>query len=302
MQNEPSILDGKMGVVTVTYNSSNVLPDFFASLDRQTYRNFIVYAIDNCSTDDSVAMLEHYAGARLKLIANEKNAGVAAGNNEGILAALKDGCETVLLLNNDVAFEADLFLRLLDGLVDNACSMVVPLIYFYDFPDTIWTAGGGFQRWLCYRNYHRSEGEKDNCQYTKPFKIDYASTCCVLIRREAFETIGLMDERFFVYSDDVDFMYRALHSGLSMFVIPSAKLWHKVHTLTGGSISDFTLFYGSRGRSLFLYKHFNRVVAWFWTLCYVVFCLVRPLFGRDTWRRAFVRIKGTRDGKRVALT
>jgi GT2 family glycosyltransferase len=291
----------KIGVVTVTYNSSGVLPDFLSSLDNQTYRDFTIYAVDSGSSDDSVSVLKSHGIPNLKVIVNYDNVGIAKGNNQGIQRALDEGCQSILLLNNDVAFGPDLLYQLLKGLEDNSCDMTVPLIYFYDHPTRIWAAGGGFQSLLCYRNYHRGEGAEDKGQYNKTVKAAFAPACCILIRREVFEAIGPMDERFFVYSDDVDFMYRALRAGLSMFVIPSAKLWHKVHTLTGGSVSDFTLFYGSRGRALFLYKHFGRITAGFWTTLYCLFCRARPLFGRDTWHRSSVRIKGTQEGRTVAL-
>lgn len=293
--------DPQIGVVTVMYNSADVLPDFLTSLTRQTYRNLRIYIVDSGSSDDSLRLIREQQALTCEIIANNENVGIAKGNNQGISAALADGCASVLLLNNDVSFGPDLISELAKGLADHSCSMAVPLIYFHHLPITIWAAGGGFQRFVGYRNYHRGEGKTDKGQYNKPTRTSFAPACCILMRREVFEKIGLMDERYFVYSDDVDFMYRALRAGLSLFVIPSARLWHKVHSLTGGGASDFTLFYGSRGRSLFLYKHFSRVVAGFWTLLYLVFCLVRPLFGRDTWHRALVRIKGTLEGRRVAL-
>ncbi len=88
----------KIGVVTVTYNSGAVLTDFFNSVDGQDYDNFIVIAVDNASTDDTLHQLRTWNSPKLVLIANAENAGVAAANNQGIRAALAAGCHQVLLV------------------------------------------------------------------------------------------------------------------------------------------------------------------------------------------------------------
>jgi GT2 family glycosyltransferase len=295
------IVPGRVGVVTVTYNSGVMLHDFLRSLSQQTYQNFVVIAIDNASKDDTIDRLHSWNSPNLVLLANPDNQGVAAGNNQGIRAALASGCEYVLLINNDVVFGPDLLRSLLSGLISQSCDLATPLIYFHEPPTSIWAAGGEFQPLLGYRVNHHGANEIDVGQYDHPRKIQYAPTCCVLIRREVFERIGLMDERYFVYSDDVDFMYRALLAGLSMFLIPEAKLWHKVNGLTGGKHSDFTLYYATRGRTLFLCKHLGKVRGTLWTWIYLTFYWLKPLLGRDTWHRAVVRRAGTRSGKKIGF-
>jgi GT2 family glycosyltransferase len=291
----------KIGIVTVTYNSGAVLQDFFKSIDSQSCSDFIVVAVDNASTDDTLNQLRIWGSPKLVLIANAENQGVAAGNNRGIRAALEAGCDYILLVNNDVVFGPELLQHLLAGLIAQSCDLTTPLIYFNDAPNTIWAAGGEFQPFWGYRVQHLGENEIDVGQYDRPHMIQYAPTCCVLIRKEVFDRIGLMDERYFVYSDDVDFMYRALHAGLTMFLIPEAKLWHKINALTGGKHSDFTLYYATRGRTLFLSKHLGRIRGTLWTWLYLIFYWLKPLFGRDTWPRARIRQKGTCEGKKIGL-
>lgn len=295
------VLAGKIGIVTVTYNSGPVLSDFLDSLAQQSYRNFVLIVVDNASTDNTLELLRASNFPDLVLIANPKNIGVAAGNNQGIRAALATHCEHVLLINNDVVFGPDLLLYLLSGLTQQSCDMTTPLIYFHESPTRIWAAAGEFQPLIGYRVYHQGENETDNGQYDRKRVVRYAPTCCVLLRGEVFKQVGLMDERYFVYSDDVDFMYRASLAGLSMFLIPEAKLWHKVNRLTGGEHSDFSLFYGTRGRTLFLCKHFGWFRGTFWTWLYLVFYWLKLLLGRDTWHRSAIRRKGTRAGRNVGL-
>ena len=293
---------GKIGVVTVTYNSVPVLDDFFASLTVQTYSNFILIAVDSCSDDDSIDMLKSYRKRDCLVLANGANVGIAVGNNQGIREAIEAGCEYVLLLNNDVAFKEDLFANLVTGIEEEQASMAVPMIYFYDAPNRIWAAGGGFQPWLGFRNYHRGENEEDIGQFSSNYLVDFAPACCILIRRDVFARIGLMDERYFVYSDDADFLYRARHEGLLISYLPSAKLWHKVSTLTGGLQSDFTVYHAARGRALFLYKNLGLLKGSFWLGVTYLLYLVRPLLGHDTAHRCREKRRGLRDGVKIALS
>jgi GT2 family glycosyltransferase len=290
----------KIGVVTVTYNSAVMLDEFFASLDAQTYRQFCLISVDNASTDGTVPLLHAYSGVEQLVIANRTNLGVAAANNQGIRAAIEVGCEYVLLINNDVVLDSGLLAELVQGLADHGCDMAVPLIYFSDPPDRIWTAGGSFQPMLGFRVHHRGLDEDDRGQYNRPAKIDYAPTCCVLIRREVFGKIGLMDERYFVYADDVDFMYRARRAGVAMFYVPRGKLWHKVNGLTGGSVSDFSFYYNARGRALFLYKHFRGKNPFFWIWLHSLQDSIRAILHKNFRHPRKIKQQGMRDGRKMA--
>jgi hypothetical protein len=296
-----AFVKGKIGVVTVTYNSATMLGEFFSSLDAQTYHQFCLISVDNASTDGTVPLLKAYCGAEQLVVANMTNIGVAAANNQGIRAAINAGCEYLLLINNDVVLDPGLFAELVQGLADHRCDMAVPLIYFMDPPDKIWTAGGSFQPKLGFRVRHRGMNEDDHGQFNTPAKIDYAPTCCVLIRREVFGKIGLMDERYFVYADDVDFMYRARQARVTMYYLPRGKLWHKVNGLTGGSVSDFSFYYNARGRALFLHKHFRGKNPFFWIWLHSLQDLIRAILHQSFRHPRQLKLQGMRDGRKAAL-
>ena len=115
------IESGKIGVVTVTYNSEPVLEEFFDSLTAQTHKRFVLYVVDNASKDQTLEITRRRTDLSVILIANAENLGVAKGNNQGILAAVNDGCECVLLLNNDTVFHADIIAQLYAGLERQHC-------------------------------------------------------------------------------------------------------------------------------------------------------------------------------------
>ncbi len=291
---------GKIGVVTVLYNSAPVLEGFFASIEQQTYPDYTVYCVDNASSDNSVEQCRA-RGPRYRVIENDANLGVPAGNNVGIRAAIADGCDLVLFLNNDVVFGPELFQQLADGLEQHHCAMTTPIMYYFDRPNVIWTAGGFFQKWLGYRPQHHGDGDADTGQYPAPVPVQYTPTCCVLVRRQLFATVGLMDERYFVYYDDTDFMLRAAKAGERLFLLSPAKLWHKVSSLVGTS-SPFRTRYVHRNHAFYIHKHLPPSLAWAVSSIYCAVYLLSPLAGRFPFAEAFTRIRHWKEGIHTSRT
>jgi len=263
--------DQRIGVVTVTYNSAEVLLPFMKSVLSQHYRDFILYVADNKSSDKTLDIMRTIEDSRVRVIANDSNLGVAEANNQGIQAALDDGCGSVLLINNDTEFDNTLFGKLLDRLIVGDVGMVCPKMMYFDEPDYIWTAGGKFQKLYGFRAIHRGEGEYDCGQYDESCQVTYVPTCCVLIHADVFSKIGLMDKEYFVYVDDVDFMYRALKHNIKLQYLAEAKLLHKVGRLTGGSNSTFSYRYCTRNRVYFLLKHLGVTLALPYLLTYQIY-------------------------------
>ena len=286
----------KVGVVTVTFNSAEVLPGFLDSLLAQTFADFLLYAIDNASKDQTLGQLERWGDPRLRVQANEANLGVAEGNNIGIRLAFEEGCTHILLLNNDTEFPPDLFQGLLQSLEERDLAMVVPKILFHDRPELIWFAGGRFQDWKAYRNTHDGEGQRDDGRFDAFRLIEYAPTCCMLIHRDVFDRIGLMDEQYFVYGDDCDFCFRARGAGIRMGYDPRWRLYHKVSSLTQGGDSPFTLRYSMRNKVYFVRKHAPPLRA----LCHLALLQVylhwRLAHGPREWRAYVIRQKAFREG------
>ena len=285
----------KIGIVTVLFNSSTVLDGFFASLAAQNMKDFHVWAIDNASTDDSVALCRAQT-EQFTVIANSTNIGVAAANNQGIHAALDAGCDYVLLLNNDVEFGPELFTLLLEGTTTCDCEMTAPIMYYFDRPRVIWAAGGKYQPLFGYRCYHLFDGVEDIGQFKSPYRAEHAPTCCVLFARSVFETVGFMDERYFVYHDDTDFMLRCWKAGLRLYILPTATLLHKVSSLTGGGESEFSIRFGTRNRIYMITKFLGRLLAAPYFLSLAAIYWIRRLLGRDTAEKYELKQRSLRQG------
>jgi GT2 family glycosyltransferase len=251
----------KIGLVTVLYKCDEVLPDFFKSVYAQDFTNYILYIIDNSASEATDAMLSscisQYPIASYQYINSGANVGVAAGNNIGINAALKDDCSHILLLNNDIALEQqNVFSTLLSVSDTDSHALVVPLIYYYD-SRKIWMAGGYMDKWRAL-GVHDGYNKEEAPSFKVGKKITYAPTCFMLVKREVFEQIGIMDEKYFAYYDDTDFVYRALKTGYTMYYEPSVSVLHKVSSSTGGD-SSFYVYYSARNKIYFIRKNLTGI-------------------------------------------
>jgi GT2 family glycosyltransferase len=246
---------GTIGVVTVTYNSAAVISEFMECLLKQSYRNIRLYLVDNCSCDNTLALVAHYSDPRVVAIRNSSNVGVAEGNNIGIRAAISDGCSFVVLVNNDTVFGDDLMSSLQGGLDRHQCDMIAPKICYFEPADKIWSAGGAFSV-LRGRSKHLGFNKKDNGQFDRPRNVEYSPTCCMLIKKEVFDRIGLMDPHYFIYFDDADFCLRAHRAGFKLMYAPEGKLFHKVSSLIGHR-SETAVRYVTRNHVYFVLKNFR---------------------------------------------
>ncbi|MBT6809100.1 MAG: glycosyltransferase family 2 protein [Flavobacteriales bacterium] len=261
----------KIGLVTITYNSADVIKGFLDSTLNQTFQKFVIYIIDNKSNDDTLKIVDSYTDERIKVVKNSKNFGVAEANNQGIKLSIKDECTQVLIVNNDVEFESTLLDKMLKVQKVNDCSLVVPKMMYFDNPDHIWYAGSTFVKRKGFLPIHKGIKQKDEGQFDGIYPVEYAPTCCLLVKKEVFEDVGFMDEKYFVYFDDTDFSYRVLkNKNHKMYFFSDVKFYHKVGSLTKSVEKenkkeyrgDFFIMQNTRNHIYFL-KKIGSVYAYF---------------------------------------
>ena len=276
----------KIGLVTITYNSAHVIEPFMQCVLNQTHTNFILYIIDNISSDNTLELVKKYSDKRIVIIANAKNEGVAKGNNQGIVQAMQVGCDELLIINNDVEFEYTLLEKLSRQLVELNCSLVAPKMMYYPETNLIWWAGTKFKESEGCMTHHIGIQQEDKGQFDNTDKMDYAPTCCVLMKKEVVEDIGLMDEKYFAYYDDTDFFYRIYKQGKhQLYYYPFIQFYHKVGGLSNmkkGSakkfkFNDFYIRLFTRNHVYYLKKHQN-FYGWFNILYFFFRMNLRFLF------------------------
>lgn len=151
---------------------------------------------------------------------NLKNIGFAAGVNVGIRRALEKAADAVLLLNQDTIVEKN-FLMVL---VKNPADIVGATIKFKRHNKWVYDYGGKINWWLGRTKHIESDSILDT-QYSFP---DYISGCAMLIRRPVLEKIGLLDERYFLYFEDVDYCLRTQKAGFKIGVEPKSVIFHEL--------------------------------------------------------------------------
>jgi GT2 family glycosyltransferase len=295
-------MKGRVGLVTVLFNSAAVLPGFFESLVNQKFSDYWLFIIDNSLDDVSFEMAKNFIKIHnlnnVSIIKNNSNVGVATGNNQGIQLALNSDCEYVLLLNNDIEFkDPDLLLNMLSVADERQEKIVVPKIYFHD-TGRIWCAGGDIKK-ARLLFIHRGEGQADLGQYDSDAYVNYSPSCFMLIHASVFANVGLMDDLYFVYYDDADFIYRTNVFGYKVYYWAGGSIRHKVSSSTGGGESLFSIYYSTRNRIYFARKNF-RVLNKVFACSYILITRLIKLVGYDSERRRKI-LRAIADGMAMRL-
>jgi GT2 family glycosyltransferase len=194
-----------------------------------------------------------------------------------------------------VVLKPDTIEKLYSGLQETGADMAVPKIYFYG-TNLIWAAGGKFVRYNGMTR-HIGEREEDVGQYNNNYKTEYAPTCFMLIKKNVFLIVGMMDEKYFVYFDDTDFVYRAKKNNIRLIYIYNSDLEHKESTSTGAR-SDFYYYYIYRNRIYFV-KKFNRFNVLFYYVNILYHYSIRNIkliHNRHQWN---LILKAMREGLKI---
>ncbi len=254
----------KIGIIILSFNVKDDLLDCLQSLQELTISNdqVMTIVVDNHSIDDSAALVKK-SFPKIKLIENSENIGFSAANNLGIKYALENGADYIFLLNPDTLVSKNLISELVEAMSkDSQVGVLSPKIYFApgfefhkdkyqkkDLGKVFWYAGG-IVDWKNVLPSHRGVDEIDHGQYDTIEETDFVSGCAMFIRKDVFKKIGFLDERYFLYFEDLDFCQRAKKKGLKVVYVPTQAVWHKnARSSAVGSITQD--YYTTRNRLLF---------------------------------------------------
>lgn len=241
----------KIVIVVLNWNGKQDTLACLDSLQKIDYPFFEVIVVDNGSLDDSVAAIRSEF-PRVLLLEAKKNLGFAGGNNLGIQLALDHGARYVLLLNNDTVVAPDI----LQAFVDSASQgdILGAKLYLHDAPDTFDHFGGFWNKERGVFDLVANRFKEDNKSWEKAEVLDYVCGCALFIKREVFEAIGFLEEKFFLIWEESDFCFRAKRAGFTSLFCPRAKLWHKVSASFVGGKAHSTYFWW-RNRLLWIERN-----------------------------------------------
>ncbi len=265
-----------IGVVLNTNRRTDTLA-CLESLARSDYHNHKTIVLDNHSTDGSLeAVRAEFPD--VETIELSRNRGYAGNNNVGIRAALDRRAGWVLVLNEDTILDPSCLTELVRvGESDPQIGMVGPMVYHFDEPDTIQSAGGVLTD--SWDSEHRGKDDRDIGQFDGPQEGDWLTGCAIMVRRAVIEQIGVLDEELFIYFEETEWCVRAQRAGWRIVHAPAAKLWHKGVQRNYRPTPTFT-YYMTRNRLRMMAKHHApihaRVAALLQTLRTLVSWTVKP--------------------------
>ncbi|OQY29170.1 MAG: hypothetical protein B6244_04855 [Candidatus Cloacimonetes bacterium 4572_55] len=225
--------------IILNWNGRQLLCETVNSVQKMTYPNFEIVVVDNGSEDGSEETIEaDYPD--VTLVKNETNLGFGEGNNVGMQYALDHNVEWIFLLNNDIEVHPNLLSELIQAALPvEKIGALGPKIYFFEKPETFWFAGGQINFWTGSIS-HRGLRKKDHGQYNEISETDYITGCALLIHASALKEVGLFDPIYSpAYSEDADLCQRLRLAGYKLIYVPSAQVWHKVSSSSGGGMTSF---------------------------------------------------------------
>ncbi len=265
-------------VIILNWNGRHLLEECLSSIRSQTFRDFETIVVDNGSTDGSVEWVKERWAESVSTVALPSNLGYAGGNNAGIRRARGP---YVILLNNDTAVDPG-WLAAMDDAVRRHpdAGMFTPKILNYYRRNEIDNTGHLIYPDGMARGRHRLE--RNDGRFDEEGEVLSPSGCAGCYCRRMLEEIGLLDDAFFAYGEDVDLGLRGRWAGYTCIYVAAAVVYHK-YSATSGAYSPQKAFLVERNRIWLLFKNFP-----------VVDILLSPI---HTVLRYSLHLKGAITGK-----
>jgi GT2 family glycosyltransferase len=212
---------------------------------------FEILIIDNGSHDDSVKRLQR-ALPEISLLCLPENLGFAGGANRGLDQAVARGFDYALLLNNDAFATPDMLAQLLAEAAPDI-ALLSPKIFYHTAPDRLWFAGGIQHPYSLEMRQH-GQGQLDGNRWSNSRDVDYLVGTGLLINLRAMQQVGPLDERYFMYYEDLDWSIRFRNAGYRLRLVAGARLDHHV-SLSSGSDSPLLRYHLGRSSVIFFRRH-----------------------------------------------
>ncbi|HEY4304170.1 MAG TPA: glycosyltransferase family 2 protein [Gemmatimonadaceae bacterium] len=243
----------------------------------------------------------HFGETQVAILHVGHNAGFSGGNNSALRASMRTGARYMWLLNNDTVVAPDCLTELVrEAELLPKLGVVGGTLLEYREPHTIQAASGGtisVSTGSVLRINQIGRPRASLNETTTDF--NFVSGCSLLIRREALEDIGLLDERFFIYAEDGDYSLRMRKNGWDIGYAPRASIWHKgsASTVKGSPFNDY---HHVRSSLLFVHKWHR----WRLPLAFVYWAYrgAAPKIVRRQWSRLAAVRRGMSDAVRVMLS
>ena len=249
------VKNSKIAIIIVNWKQYQLTKLCLYSLQKIKYDNYQIILIDNESNPKELKKIKNQFD-KIITFPNQKNLGFTGANNVGIEYAIKNDFEYVMLINNDTEVEKNFINPLIELLEKNQnFGAAQPLILNYYNRNKVWSAGGFLNKFFGYTYVIKSpEGIKKN--------IDWITGCCFFLRTDVIKKIGLLDENFFAYYEDVDWSIRIKNAGYDLAFVKSSVVYHhgsksSKNESNEGTLSPFVHYLNIRNHIFLLRKNKN---------------------------------------------
>lgn len=249
-------------IIVLNYNGKEDTIACVRSLLAMTEQNFKLIIVDNGSQNDSVASFRE-AFPSIHLIETRMNLGYAGGNNVGIRYALQEGAESILILNNDTIVHPGLLTAFVETSKLHPEAILGARIYQFG-QDRLFQAFAA--NWSHRKGKFISEPSDlldDGRSWETVQKFDFVNGCALFVPRKVWESVGLFEESFFLYYEEMDWCFRAQKVGIPSLYCPTAKLWHRESASLKNPRPPQSYFQW-RNRIFFVERNFSRKVFIHW--------------------------------------
>lgn len=246
-------------IILVNYNGYDDTVECIKSIENSDYDNYKIILVDNGSKDKNKILNDNYINNAADVIISEENLGFSGGNNLGIkYAQEKYDPEYYLLLNNDTVITKDTISNLKKGFdFDSKAGIITGKIYYFSEPKTIWAAGGKFNFNTGIADQPELGKIDDGVQYENTCVVSFATGCTMLISKQVINTVGYLEESYFLYAEDTDYCCRVLNAGFKIIYVGKALIYHKVSASTGKQ-SNMQQYYMFRNNCYIIKKYCNK--------------------------------------------
>ncbi len=288
-------MKNRIGIVLVNYNGIKDTKDCIESIRKSTFLNYVIYVVDNDSSDKFVLRKEYENCSDVEILVSDTNAGFAGGCNIAIREIIDNGeFDYIFLLNNDTTVSENSLEVLLSVAENNKDAGIITCkINYYFNKNKVWFSGSKYSTVLGNAKHILSD-KKIGIK-----KIPFATGCVQLIPVSVIKKVGLMDEKYFLYSEDLDYCRKIIRYGYKIYYTDNTVIYHKVNVTTGKD-SPLQQYYSTRSRFLFIKQNVCPVfkpVAYLRLHCSNLYALIRKRRIGSIMRRAYRDFKAGNFGK-----
>lgn len=281
-----NLVDVKACVIVPNWNGIDSLAACLDSLQKQSLKPHII-VVDNGSVDGSVELIEEKY-PEIELIKHTKNKGYAGGVNPGFHRAIELSIPYAAPFNNDAEADSKWLERLVDYLDRNPKTGIAAPKLLNGSGSRIDSTGDYYTAWGL--PYPRGRGEHTLDKYDKDTELFAASGGASLYRVDMLKQIGLLDEAFFAYYEDVDLSFRAQLAGWKVAFVPGAVVHHQI-SATSNKIKGFATYQTLKNLPILLVKNVPK--KYLWRVSWRYFLAQALFFGRAVTRgHGWAAIKG----------